>query len=153
MLKKLPHIADEDTLPSADGADPALAASVPEAAQRIWLAGLGAYARAQAEGGKVFEALVQEGVSLQRKTQALAEDSLAALAARVGAGVAGQPGGQLETIFETRIAQALTRLGVPLQRDLETLLARIERLDQAVAQLANQATQNPDNDRAGRPAP
>src|SRR6218665_2900610 len=37
------------------------ASTVKNSAQQIWLAGLGAFSKAQQEGGKVFEALVKEG--------------------------------------------------------------------------------------------
>lgn len=40
----------------ASGAVP-FSDAVKESAQQIWLAGLGAFSKAQAEGGKVFEAL------------------------------------------------------------------------------------------------
>ena len=53
-----------------------LTGTVKDSAQQIWLAGLGAFTKAQAEGGKVFEALVKEGLSIQRKTQAAAEGKL-----------------------------------------------------------------------------
>jgi len=49
-----------------------LSSSVKDSAQQIWQAGLGAFTRAQAEGSEAFEALVKEGVSIQRKTQAAA---------------------------------------------------------------------------------
>ena len=51
--------------------------AVKDSAQQIWQAGLGAFHRAQAEGSKAFEALVKEGVTLQRKTQSAAEDKIA----------------------------------------------------------------------------
>ncbi len=41
--------------------DNQLTSTIKESTQQIWLAGLGAYAKAQEEGGKIFEALVQEG--------------------------------------------------------------------------------------------
>ena len=44
---------------------PPLTNTIRESAQQIWLAGLGAFAKAQAEGGKVFEALVREGQTMQ----------------------------------------------------------------------------------------
>ena len=50
--------------------------TVRDSAQQIWLAGLGAFAKAQAEGSKVFESLVKEGSTVQRKTQAVAEGKL-----------------------------------------------------------------------------
>ena len=39
-----------------------------QSAQQIWQAGLGAFAKAQQEGGKVFESLVKEGSKLQETT-------------------------------------------------------------------------------------
>ena len=61
---------------AAAGASP-LANAVKDSAQQIWLAGLGAFAKAQSEGGKAFETLVKEGLSIQRKTQAVAEERIA----------------------------------------------------------------------------
>ena len=69
MVKKLKQMADKQATSSARLFDSALAGQVKESAQQIWLAGMGAFSRAQAEGTKVFEALVKEGSSLQKKTQ------------------------------------------------------------------------------------
>ena len=54
MAKKLNALAGSVT-------DNQLTSTIKESTQQIWLAGLGAYAKAQEEGGKIFEALVQEG--------------------------------------------------------------------------------------------
>ena len=70
MVKKLQKMsADKKSGPQLSGA-------VKESAQQIWLAGLGAFSKAQEEGGKVFETLVKEGLSIQRKTQAVAEEKI-----------------------------------------------------------------------------
>ena len=61
---------------SSPAAHAALTGSVKDSAQQIWQAGLGAFTRAQAEGSKAFEALVKEGVTIQRKTQAAAEEKI-----------------------------------------------------------------------------
>jgi poly(hydroxyalkanoate) granule-associated protein len=54
MVKKLQKMsADKKSGPQLSGA-------VKESAQQIWLAGLGAFSKAQEEGGKVFETLVKE---------------------------------------------------------------------------------------------
>jgi poly(hydroxyalkanoate) granule-associated protein len=111
--------------------DSELAGAVKESAQQIWLAGMGAFAKAQAEGGKVFEALVKEGVSLQRKTQAAAEEKLGDLG-----GKAGASWDRLENLFEERTAKALGRLGVPTARELAELNRRVDELSAAVANLA-----------------
>ena len=40
--------------------------SITESAQQIWLAGMGAFNRAQSEGSKLFETLVRDGLSLEQ---------------------------------------------------------------------------------------
>jgi poly(hydroxyalkanoate) granule-associated protein len=119
-----------------------LAAAVKDSAQHIWLAGMGAFAKAQEEGTKVFEALVKEGQSLQRKTQAVAEEKIGevtgkmtAMAGTVGA-KAGQNWDKLESIFEQRTAKAMAKLGVPTAKDVAALTQRVDELAAAVAKLA-----------------
>lgn len=122
--------------------DSQLANSVKDSAQQIWLAGMGAFSKAQAEGGKVFETLVKEGLNLQRKTQGLAEDKInevtgrmTAMAGNVSA-KAGQNWDKLEAIFEQRTAKALNKLGVPTAKDVDALVKRVDELATAVARLA-----------------
>lgn len=142
MVKKLQKIAAKNkaagnnALPGIPAGllDSQLAQSVKDSAQQIWAAGLGAFAKAQGEGGKVFEALVKEGMTLQKRTQSVAEDKLGAVASKMS-GMAGEVGvkaGQqwdkLESIFEDRVASALKRLGVPTAKDIDALIARIDAL-------------------------
>jgi len=126
---------------SAAKAEP-LSSSVKDSAQQIWQAGLGAFTRAQAEGSKAFEALVKEGVSMQRKTQAVAEEriteatqKMTSMATDIGSKASGQ-WDKLETIFEDRVAKALNKLGVPSAKDVNALIARIDALNLAVQQLS-----------------
>lgn len=112
--------------------------SVRASAQQIWLAGLGAFAKAQEEGSKVFDTLVKEGAGLQRKTQETAEEKfneassrMSSMASGLGARAAGQ-WDKLENIFEERVAKALKKLDVPTASDLEQLSARIDALTQAL---------------------
>ncbi|MFD0669049.1 phasin family protein [Ramlibacter sp. MAHUQ-53] len=108
-------------------------------ARQIWQAGLGAFAKAQEEGGKVFEALVREGAAIQRKTQAAAEERMAEATERMAA-MAGDLSsraqgqwGKLEGIFEERVAQALNRLGVPSAAEMAALRDRVAQLEQQLA--------------------
>jgi poly(hydroxyalkanoate) granule-associated protein len=118
-----------------------LAASVKDSAQQIWLAGMGAFAKAQAEGGKVFETLVKEGLSLQKKTQGLAEEKISEVTGKMTAmadsvtAKAGQNWDKLEAIFEQRTAKAMAKLGVPTAKDVQALTARVDELAAAVAKL------------------
>ncbi|KQP13569.1 phasin family protein [Pseudorhodoferax sp. Leaf267] len=122
-----------------------LGEAVRDSAQQIWLAGLGAFAKAQEEGTKVFDTLVKEGVGLQRKTQDTAEDKLSEAASRMGSmasGLGARAAGQwdkLENIFEDRVAKALKKLDVPTASDLEQLSARIDALTRALEQHAASA--------------
>ena len=132
--------APESTLSSFQNS--ALATSVKESAQHIWLAGMGAFSKAQEEGTKVFEALVKEGQSLQRKTQAVAEEKIGEVTGKMTAmadtvsSKAGQNWDKLETIFEARTAKALNTLGVPTAKDVMALTERVDQLASAVAKLS-----------------
>jgi poly(hydroxyalkanoate) granule-associated protein len=116
---------------------PPLADAVKDSAQQIWLAGLGAFSKAQEEGGKVFEALVKEGLSIQRKTQSAAEEKISSATSKMTAmatdisAKAGHQWDKLENIFEERVAKALNKLGVPSARDVEALSARIDALSKS----------------------
>ncbi|MGJ7582368.1 phasin family protein [Variovorax sp. RHLX14] len=108
---------------------------IKDSAQQIWLAGLGAFAKMQQEGSKAFEALVKDGVGMQKKTQQAAEETLAQAQARM-AGLAGDLGnkaaggwGKLENIFEERVARALANLGAPSAEEFAALQARVEALE------------------------
>lgn len=135
MVKKLQKSSGN----GAQGASSPLASTVRESAQQIWLAGLGAFSKAQEEGGKVFEALVKEGVTLQKRTQAAAEEKLTEVTGRMASmanDVSSKASGQwdkLEGIFEERVARALKKLGVPSSRDVDALVARIDELQRSVA--------------------
>jgi poly(hydroxyalkanoate) granule-associated protein len=122
-----------------------LSGSVKDSAQQIWQAGLGAFTRAQAEGSKAFESLVKEGVSIQRKTQAVAEEriseatnKMSSMATDITSKASGQ-WDKLENIFEERVAKALNKLGVPSAKDVNDLIARIEDLNKAVQKLSAKA--------------
>ncbi len=141
MVKRLKALSQKQAAGSAGLLDSQLAHTVKDSAQQIWLAGLGAFSKAQAEGGKVFEALVREGVSLQRKTQTAAEDKINEVTNKVtdmAGGISGratQQWDKLESIFEERVAKALNRLGVPSAKDVDALIARIDKLSASVAKL------------------
>jgi poly(hydroxyalkanoate) granule-associated protein len=144
MVKKLKQMAEKQAA-APRLFDNALAGQVKESAQQIWLAGMGAFSRAQAEGTKVFEALVKEGASLQKKTQADVEEKIGSVTGKMSSmasdvqAKAGQHWDKLESIFEERTAKALNKLGVPSAKDVDTLMARIDELSAKVAKLAKTA--------------
>ena len=118
-----------------------LSGTVKDSAQQIWLAGLGAFAKAQEEGTKVFDSLVREGVSIQRKSQAAAEEKISEATSRMAnmaTGISSKASGQwdkLENIFEDRVSKVLNKLGVPSAKDIDALAARIDELNRNVSKL------------------
>jgi poly(hydroxyalkanoate) granule-associated protein len=131
---------------SADKAStPHLAGAVKESAQQIWLAGLGAFSKAQEGSGKMFESLMKEGLTMQRKTQAVAEEKLSEATSKMAnmAGDiqsrAGQQWDKLENIFEDRVAKALNKLGVPSAKNVDALVARIDALTKTVQKMGTKA--------------
>ncbi len=126
--------------PSSTSAHPSapLPDAIKDSAHEIWLAGLAAFSKAQQEGGKVFEALVQEGLAIQRRTQSAAEEKMAeasqkmsSFANEFSSRASGQLGklGKLEDIFEDRVARALKGLGVPTAKELQALADRLAALE------------------------
>lgn len=112
-----------------------LSRSLSESAQQIWLAGVGAFGRAQAEGTKLFEGLVKEGLSLEQTARKLAggrADAVRdAVENRVGQARerAVDTWDKLEKVFEDRVQRALTKLGVPGRDDLNALIDRVDALN------------------------
>jgi poly(hydroxyalkanoate) granule-associated protein len=157
MVKKLQKMAEKKAASPAGLLDSQLANTIKESAQQIWLAGLGAFSKAQGEGTKVFETLMKEGQSLHRKTQAAASEKLGDVAGKMTA-MAGEVGGKanaqwdkLESIFEERTARAMGKLGVPTAKDVAALAERVEALAAAVAKLGGDVT--PPKAKASKAAP
>lgn len=117
-----------------------LGKGIMESAQQIWLAGLGAFAKAQAEGGKLFDTLVKEGSAIEQKTRKFTDSKVHDVRGAVESGVgaarqrATDTWDRLEKVFEDRVSRSLSRLGVPGRQDMDALAARVEALARAVRQ-------------------
>ena len=112
------------------GKDSQLSATIRESAQQIWLAGLGAFAKAQQEGNKVFDALVRQGESIQQTTRKVAEEKVTEMAAK-----ATGTWDKLEQVFENRVARSLHSLGVPTRDEVAALAKRVAELKATVDKL------------------
>lgn len=116
-----------------------LAEVVGSSAQQVWLAGMGAVARAQAEGSKLFDSLVKDGRAMERQARkagsAQAEQLRNVMEDRVAdaRGRANAAWARLEQGFDTRVQETLARVGVVTRADLAALSARIDALAATVA--------------------
>jgi len=139
---------------------------VQDYAHEIWLAGLGAFAMAQQEGGKLFdqsrrtveqtsskvlgessklfERLVKEGSKLEGKGRKAATDTVSGVREDVESRVgkvretAQSNWDKLEKVFEQRVARALSRLGVPTSDEIAKLSDRVAELNKRVRELSEQ---------------
>ncbi len=125
MVKKLNELAGQ-------GGESHLAATIRDSATNIWLAGLGAFAKAQEEGGKLFDALVKEGEAVQSRASKSAQEAITDARTK-----ATGTWDKLEQVFVDRVSRALTSLNVPTKHDIDALAKRVEELTKATTKLSH----------------
>lgn len=125
--------------------DPQLADKIKDSARQIWLAGLGAFTKAEEDTGKLFDRLVQEGEQLETRTRGAVEKQIRTVEDRVGEVRERATGtwDRLEHMFDQRVSGALRRLGIHRREEIESLEHRIEALESELARLRGDA---PDSD-------
>ncbi|MCE7930923.1 MAG: poly(hydroxyalcanoate) granule associated protein [Xanthomonadales bacterium PRO6] len=117
------------------------AKAIMEQAEQIWLAGLGAFAKAQEQSGKLYETLVKEGSALEKATRKLTGSKVEEVRGMVEKSVsqvkerATDTWDRLEQVFENRVSKALAGLGIPGREELEQLAKRVDELSRAVRAL------------------
>lgn len=97
-----------------------------DSAHKIWLAGLGALAKAEEEGSKVFNSLVDAGEDFEargKKRFKLVKGKMEE--AREAAESQFE---KLGDTFDNKVAGAVQRLGVPSRDEIQRLTKRVEEL-------------------------
>lgn len=128
--------------PSVQDKAEQLRRSISASAQQIWMAGVGAFTRAQEEGTRLFEALVKEGMSIESRTRTMAGGKVEAMREVVGEKVGAVRGraadtwDRLEKVFEERVQRALNRLGVPGRDEITALIDRVDQLNRELRKLS-----------------
>lgn len=114
-----------------------LSEKIKESARQIWLAGLGAYNKAEEDTGRIFDKLVKEGEELENMTRGAVEKRFKAVEDRVE-GVrekATDTFGKLENVFDQRVSAALVRLGIPSKAQVQELEQRVASLEARLKKL------------------
>lgn len=129
------------------------AKQVMDSAQQIWLAGLGAFSKAQNEGKKVFETLVAQGAKIEERTRHVAEATIETAKDQASKTMEMASGkfDKLEQVFESRVHSSLNRLGVLTSKDVEALSAQVGELSEAVRALLAQEKHAPARPAAKKP--
>ncbi len=98
--------------------------------QQIWLAGLGAFSRAEEEGTRLFDSLVKVGEELESKTSGIVDTTSGAVEEvreKVNERVIGTRN-KVEKALDDSINQAIGRLGIASHREIEELTTLVHRL-------------------------
>ena len=106
--------------------------AVRDSAQKIWLAGLGAFERAKSEGPRMFESLVEQGRNMGARAVGAADEALKNMRQ---ANFSGGKWDKLEQVFEDRVSKSLNRLGVVTGREVESLSKQVADLNETVRNL------------------
>jgi poly(hydroxyalkanoate) granule-associated protein len=105
-----------------------------ESVHRIWLAGLGALATAEEEGGKLFAALVKKGKQYESSVKKPVDQATTRVKKKVKEvrGRAGKTVKQIERAFDDQVDAALHRVGVPTRKEIAALNRKVQRLTEAL---------------------
>lgn len=125
-------------------------ASMIDSVQQVWLAGMGAIARAQKEGPAAFQDAVAEGLELLNRSRSTAEKMIRdafdaaqdSLQLRLGSArdQASETWDNLEALFQSRVHKALQQLGVPTAEEIRLLTRRVAELNDSVQALSARKT-------------
>jgi len=100
---------------------------------QIWLAGLGAYNKAEQEGQRAFDHLVELGKDVEAHVRGH-QDRESSHTQRTDNPTpsAHRKGGKIENAFDKRLSSALQRLGISNTADISALSQRIDQLQQKI---------------------
>ena len=114
---------------------------IAENAHQIWLAGLGAVATAQEEGGKLFKNLVEKGEGMEKAGKNKVEQAKGAVS---GVKVVAESYWEtFERTLDDKVTAVIHRIGVPTKDEIDTLTERVESLTSAIEKLRTKQTPKP----------
>jgi poly(hydroxyalkanoate) granule-associated protein len=114
------------------------AKAISDSAQKIWLAGLGAFSKAQAEGSRLFDELMRDGEALEQQTRKYTKERVGQLRDRMEETAdrlrkTGQSSMErIQTLVDERVAKAVERLAMPTREDINELATRMTQLNRRV---------------------
>ena len=114
---------------------------IMESAHKVWLAGLGAVAMAEQEGGKFFSNLLEKGQKLEGKSKKQVEKAKGTVS-----GMKTVAESYWETFGRTvddQMTAVIHRIGVPTKDEIETLTKKVEDLTVAVDNLRTKSASKP----------
>ncbi|WP_420535128.1 phasin family protein [Acinetobacter populi] len=107
--------------------------------KQIWLAGLGAFSRAEEEGNKLFDSLVKVGEELEAKTVDIADNTAEKVGEVTGKAIerVTDTVDKVEKLIDQRTHHTLNRIGLVTPKDILLIEQLLLNLSDKVDQLAN----------------
>ena len=114
-------------------------------ARKIWLAGLGAYAKVGQEGSDYFQELIKAGQTVEKKGKEVVTEQLEAANTQIDSVKTDVVSlrdrvevqfDKVEKAFDARVAGALNRIGIASKHDVETLSAKLDELTALLERVA-----------------
>ena len=99
--------------------------------QQIWLAGLGAFSRAEEEGNKLFDSLVKVGEELESKTTEIADQTVEKVSEKARESVTDTKD-KVEKLIDHSVNHSLNRIGLVTVKDIQHLESLILQLHSKV---------------------
>lgn len=99
--------------------------------QQIWLAGLGAFSRAEEEGNKLFDSLVKVGEELESKTTEIADQTVEKVSEKAKESVTDTKD-KVEKLIDHSVNHSLNRIGLVTVKDIQHLESLILQLHSKV---------------------
>ena len=123
---------------------------IEDSAHRIWLAGLGAFYRAEKEGEKLFDSLVKQGASVEEQYRAHLMGSVKKAASTTASTIE-----LMEQMIEKRMAEAIARVPAPAAESMDAVVKQMNELRSSILGLLGVSTAAPageGNPAAAKPA-
>lgn len=105
--------------------------------KQIWLAGLGAFSRAEEEGNKLFDSLVKVGEELESKTVDIADQTVEKVSEKARESVTDTKD-KVEKLIDNSVHHSLNRIGLVTLKDVQHLEHLILQLHAKVDELTLQ---------------
>ena len=122
---------------------------IEDSAHKIWLAGLGAFSKAEKEGEKLFASLVKQGTSVEEQYREYLVGTVKKATSTTTSTI-----DFMEKMFAQRMAEAIARLPAPAAESMDAVVKQMNHLRSSILGLMGVASEAPKAkpDAAAKPA-
>jgi len=116
---------------------------IEDSAHKIWLAGLGAFSKAEQEGEKLFKSLVKQGTTVEKQYRNHLVGTVKKAASTTASTI-----DLMEDMFEKRMSEAINRVKAPAAESMDAVVKQMSDLRRSILGLMGISTATPTAKRA-----